>query len=437
MKIRYYILILFATLIAITGYWVLRPMNPRKGGKVEIRKEHGKFFIYKEGTPFFVKGGSGFTYMKELAAAGGNTIRTWDTTNLGKILDEAEANHLVVIAGFYIPESSSIKEFYSDTSKTGSMMRAYLEVVNRYKGHSALLAWCVGNELSFDLNAGKAPFYKVMTKLLKNIREADFNHPVTTTIIERSNLVGIKLFLPYFDFISINTFANIKRLSKQLSNISLFWDGPYLITEWNPIGGWEAGTTAWQSPIENTSTKTAEQVSEYYKDYMPVNDKRFLGSLIFYWGNKEEYTHTWFSIFNEEGKPTEVLEAIRDRWQGKKSLHTSPQIEYILLDDKGAADNILAMPLSKHQAILVTKKETDTSGFQYYWQILKEDWWSYFKKDPQMPASERGLIPDSSKRSIEFLAPAEEGPYRLFLTVSNNKGFIATANIPFYVVANR
>jgi hypothetical protein len=341
-----------------------------------------------------------------------------------------------VIAGFYIPESSFIKEFYSDSSKTGSMMRAYLEVVNRYKGHSALLAWCVGNELSFDLSVGKAPFYKAMKRLLRNIREADINHPVTTTIIERSNLVGIKLFLPYFDFISINTFANIKRLGNQLSNISFFWDGPYLITEWNPKGGWETATTAWQSPIENTSTKTAEQVSEYYEDYMPVSDKRFLGSLIFYWGNKEEYTHTWFSIFNEDGKPTEVLEAIRDRWQGKKSLHTSPQIEYILLDDKGAADNILAKPFSEHQAVPVTKKETDTSGFQYHWQILKEDWWSYFKKDPQTPAPERGLIADRSKRSIEFLAPAEEGPYRLFLTVSNNKGYIATANIPFYVVSN-
>lgn len=409
-------------------------MNPRKGGKVEVRKEHGKFSIYKDGTPFFVKGGSGFTYMKELAAAGGNTIRTWDTTNLGKILDEAEANHLVVIAGFYIPESS-LKEFYSDTSKTGSMIRAYLDVVNRYKNHKALLSWCVGNELSFSLSPGNYRFYKTMKLLLKNIREADKDHPFTTTILERRNLVGIKLLLPYFDFISINTFANIRNLSKQLSNISLFWNGPYLITEWNPRGGWEAATTAWQSPIENTSTTTAEQVSEYYKNYMPVNDKRFLGSMIFYWGNKEEYTHTWFSIFNE-GKPTEIFEAIRDSWKGENSLHVSPQIEYILLDGKVASDNILTMPHSKHRAVLVSKKGTDTSVLQYHWQILKEDWWSYYKKNPQIPASEPGLISDSSKENIEFLAPGEEGPYRLFLTVSNDKGYIATANIPFYVVAN-
>ncbi|MBO9572587.1 MAG: hypothetical protein J7497_10320, partial [Chitinophagaceae bacterium] len=186
----------------------------------------------------------------------------------------------------------------------------------------------------------------------------------------------------------------------------------------------------------NTSTKTAKQVSEYYRNYMPVNDKRFLGSLIFYWGTKEEYTHTWFSIFNESGKPTEVLEAIRDSWQGKISLHTSPQIEYILLDGKGAADNILTMPGSKHHAVLVTKKGIDTSGFEYQWQVLKEDWWSYFKKDPQIPAPEQGLIHDSSKRNVEFFAPVQEGPYRLFLTVSNRGGYIATANIPFYVTGN-
>jgi hypothetical protein len=437
LKSAYYILLLCAIIFLITGYWVFHPLNPRRGGRVEIRKENGRSVLYKDGEPFFIKGGAGFTHMKELAAAGGNTIRTWDTTNMGAILDEAAANHLAVIAGFYIPESSLINEFYSDTSKTGNMIRAYLNIVNKYKSHPALLAWCVGNEISFSLGLAYSPFYKMMERLLKGIREADKDHPITTTILERSNLGGIKFCLPYFDFISINTFASIKRLRKHLSDISLFWNGPYLVTEWHPLGGWEAATTAWQSPIENTSTKIAEQVSEYYRKYMPVNDKRFLGSLIFYWGSKEEYTHTWFSVFNEEGKPTEVLEAIRDSWEGKPSRHVSPEIEYILLDGKGAADNILLMPGSKHQAHLVTQKETDTSGFQYQWKVIKEEWWSYLKKNPQTPEPEKGLISDHLRKNIDFQAPGQQGPYRLFITVSNNKGYVATANIPFYVVSNQ
>lgn len=411
-------------------------MNSRNSGNVKIRKENGKFLLYKNGSPFFVKGGAGFTHMKELAAAGGNTIRTWDTTNLGMILDEAEANHLSVIAGFSLPESSFIKEFYSDSSKTSAMVRAYTTIVKRYKNHKALLAWCVGNELSFTLSLEQSPFYSTMKTLLKTIREADKNHPITTTVIERKNILGIKLRLPYFDFISVNTFAGVKEIKRNLSDISLLWNGPYLITEWSPLGGWEASTTAWQSPIENTSTKTAELVYEYYKQYMPVNDKRFLGSLIFYWGAKEEYTHTWFSLFSEQGNPTEVVEAIRDSWKGKPSPHLSPQINYLLLDNKGAADNILLMPGSQHLVELFTKNEIDTSRFEYHWQVMQDDWWSYLKRNPQQPEPEKGLIEDCSNSIIKFKAPVKEGPYRVFVTVSNGSGYTATANIPFYVVGN-
>src|SRR5688500_10012124 len=67
--------------------------------KVEVKKVKGVFRLYKDGKPFLVKGGSGFTHMKELAACGGNTIRTWDTTGLITILDEAHRNQLSVIVG--------------------------------------------------------------------------------------------------------------------------------------------------------------------------------------------------------------------------------------------------------------------------------------------------------------------------------------------------
>lgn len=411
-------------------------MSPREGGRVGIKEVDGRFLLFKNGKPFFIKGGSGYTHMKELAAAGGNTIRTWDTTNLGSILDEAEKNHLSVIAGFYIPDSYLVKEFYNDSSKTSLMIRSYLSVVNKYKNHPALLVWCVGNELSFSLDQKQSAFYETMETLLKGIRKADVDHPITTTILERKNIASIKLKLPYFDFISINTFSGIKQLTKHLSEISLFWNGPYLITEWSPIGGWEAETTAWQSPIENTSTKTAEQVFQYYEDYMPLNDKRFLGSLIFYWGSKEEYTHTWFSIFGDDDKPTEVLEAIRDSWKGRQSTRLSPQIDYVLVDNEGARDNILLAPGSEHIARLVPKQGADTSAFQFNWQLLKENWWSYLKQNPQKPEAEAGLFLDSSKSVIKFKAPANEGPYRLYVTVSANNGYIANANIPFYVVGN-
>src|SRR4051794_29070139 len=82
-------------------------------GRVVIKKENGKFSFFKDGVPFTVKGGAGFTYLKELAEAGGNTIKTWDTSKLSSILDDAQINHLNVIVGLDIPRSDLFDSFYS------------------------------------------------------------------------------------------------------------------------------------------------------------------------------------------------------------------------------------------------------------------------------------------------------------------------------------
>ena len=58
---------------------------------VYIKNQNGKYLLYRNGEPFFVKGASGFTNLKQLRAAGGNTIRVWDTSHLGSILDSAQA----------------------------------------------------------------------------------------------------------------------------------------------------------------------------------------------------------------------------------------------------------------------------------------------------------------------------------------------------------
>ena len=48
---------------------------------------------------------------------------------------------------------------------------------------------------------------------------------------------------------------------------------------------------------------------------------------------------------------------------------------------------------------------------------------------------EPGLFSDSMSNNIKFKAPLHEGPYRIFVTVKNDYGYSATANIPFYVVS--
>ena len=408
-------------------------MNPLKGGRIGVQKINENYSFTIDGKPFKVKGGSGFSYVKELAAAGGNTLKTWDTANLYNILNEAGKNNVYVIAGFYLPPSHFINEFYSDSAKTGLMLRSYLDVVKKYKNHPALLSWCVGNELEFSFHPSKAPFYKFLKQLVSNIRNEDADHPLTTTIMERMNILGIKTFIPEFDYLSINSFANLKQLKPKINALKWIWNGPYLITEWAPIGGWEAETTAWHAPIENTSTKTAEQVLEYYRNYMPVNDNRLLGSMVFFWGTKQEYTHTWFSMFDEEGHPYQAVESITAIFKNTTPSLLSPQVKFMLLNEKGARENILVKAGSQNIARLVPGQNADTSQWKYKWEILKEDWWGHLKSKPEKPPAEN--IPLHVIGGLaKFNAPLKAGPYRIFVTVTNENGYSATANTPFYVL---
>ena len=405
--------------------------------KVFIKKENGGFAMYKNGKPFVIKGGAGISYIAELAACGGNTISCWDTTKLAFVLDEAEKYNVSVMACFDIP-GGQYTEFYNDEKKVTDMYNGFKAIVMRYKNHPALLTWTIGNELQMPFTLKASSFYKTFNKLLAMVHSIDPDHPVSTAIInmQKGSLVNIRLRIRDLDFISLNTYNELKALRIKMKRRKWIWNGPYVITEWSPNGGFEAENTTWQAPIENTSTKKAEQFHEFYTKYMPVDDRNFLGSLVYYWGSRQEYTHTWYSVFNEDGSATEIKEVLNDCWKDTVTSHASPKIQFMLIDSLGARDNIIINPGTQHSIALLLQKDQPADSLKYHWEILKEDWiywghtWNNFKKAPVVPA----LLADSSKQNTNFKAPLKEGPYRIFITVFNNKGYCATANTPFYVV---
>ena len=59
------------------------------------------------GKPYFVQGVGGDKRLPELAKRGGNSIRTWSTTGLDKILDEAHSLDLTVSAGIWLESECS------------------------------------------------------------------------------------------------------------------------------------------------------------------------------------------------------------------------------------------------------------------------------------------------------------------------------------------
>jgi hypothetical protein len=404
--------------------------------KVHISKEGEKYVLYRDGRPFMIKGAAGFADLRKLHNAGGNTIRTWDTLNLGRVLDEAHANNIAVIAGFPMPVSSYLV-YYKNPSLVAAQYAAFKNVVNRYKSHPALLMWCLGNEVDFPNRPRFNPFYKAYNRLLKMIHTEDPDHPVTTALINFNKrcIYNIRVKVPALDLISMNIFGELSTLEEDLDKFSWCWNGPFLVSEWGINGPWESEFTAWGAPIENTSTKKAEQYLQLYQQSMPVKNPRYLGSCVFYWGRKQEVTHTWFSLFTEKGEASETVNVLEYLWTGKWPAQKAPALKYMLLADRGARDNIMFRPGTEQSATVLFQSIPDDS-LHVHWEILEEDWYTKnrYETNTQKPAAFDSLLLTSGKQMVKFRAPAQEGPYRIFATVYDNNGHFASTNTPFYVV---
>ena len=430
-------------LLLLTAFFYLRkgPANTNvfnASSLVRIQQDNGHYSLYKNGQPFIIKGGAGYTFLNELQANGGNTIICWDTTVLGDVLNQATQHHLMVIAGIDIPGVQYF-DAYKNKGKVDSLFAASTNLVRKYRDHPALLAWCLGNELKFPNSIEYDQFYYHYNRLLGMVHSNDPNHPVCTTVINvaKNNIFNIQWRIPALDFIGLNIYNSIRTIEEDLNYIKLFWNGPYFVSEWAPRGGWEVPVTSWMAPIENNSTDNAQEYYDFFVKYMPVRDGRFLGSMVFYWGTRQEYTHTFYSIFNEEGKPTEIKEALFDCWNDTLTKHQSPRVADMRIDNNLAPkDNIILNAGSLHSATIAVKYSHPVDSLQYHWEIVKEDWsswgkiWIHFKK----PAAEKALLADSSRQQVNFEAPRREGPYRIFVTVTNEYGYCANANIPFYVI---
>ncbi|WP_311947339.1 glycoside hydrolase family 2 TIM barrel-domain containing protein [Mucilaginibacter terrae] len=405
---------------------------------VYIECEEGRYRLIKNGRPFLVKGAAGLSQLTTLKQVGGNTIRTWDTLGLDGILKDAAQNDLSVIVGLYMPDNQRMDEFYNNRKAVQTQFKAYKKLISRYKNHPALLCWCLGNELPFPLKPSYNGFYATFNSLVDMIHTVDPSHPVTTTMVnfQPQNIFNIK-HRTNVDFISINTFGELKNLEQSLDKYEWLWDGPFLVTEWGIDGPWlEHKQTAWRAYIEETSTKKADQYLAKYQNYMPVDNGRFLGSLVFYWGQKQETTPTWFSMFDQQGNRSEAINAMQYLWTAKKSEIKTPQLNYMLLNEKGAHDNVFIKPGSTVKA-RVLLNDADSLKYDYEWQVQPEDWYKINNQNNSKPLkpvtpAQTGL----GKTGITFTAPLKEGAYRVYVYVRGKNQTFATSNTPFYVLPN-
>ena len=406
--------------------------------KATVEKTQAGFTFMRNGQPYYVKGVGGDVNLDKAVKIGANSIRTWGIDNAQTVLDEAQKRNMTVMLGMWLqPERQGFD--YDDKEKVEKQLVFYKSIVDKYKNHPALLMWGIGNEL--DLQYTNPNCWNAVQDIAKYIHEVDKNHPTSTVTsgLDSLEVQYIKQRAPDIDIYCVNTYGDISNVPKNIERFG--WSGAYMITEWGVNGYWESPNTAWSVSIEQTSTEKKQVFYDRYTNYIAPYGK-CLGSYAFLWGEKQEYTETWFGLFSKDNKPTEPIDALEMVFLNKNPEQASPTVEAMLLNDKKAADNIKIKAASRNNSATITAKiatnmlETQPDAAQklrYEWKILAESADKKSGGDAEEAAQEMGgLIRGSRKKEIVFDAPTEAGAYRLFATVYLNDK-IAYANIPFWV----
>lgn len=398
--------------------------------KVAVHQENGGYELRRAGQPYFVKGAGGSQYPERIAAYGGNSIRTWSTTEAAQVLAGANKNHLTVMLGLDVARERHGFDYNDAVARTAQLQKIRNEVL-KYKDDPAVLLWGIGNELNLDYTNPKV--WDAVNDIAKMIHEVDPNHPTSTVLAgaSKKEIECIKARCPAVDILSINTYAGLATLPQQVRDAG--WTGPYLVAEWGPTGHWEGPQTPWKASVEETSSQKAAVYQSRYEASVLKDRAHCLGSYVFLWGQKQERTPTWYGLFTEDGQETEVMDVLEYEWRGHWPKNRAPHIASVLLAGKAATDAVYLRPGQPYPlAAAVTDPEHD--ALTYQWELLPESTDLKQGGDRESrPTPLVGSVPAGAPGQTTFTAPTQPGAYRLFVYAHDGHGNVATGNVPFYV----
>jgi hypothetical protein len=414
----------------------VKPTGPGPA-RVEVREVDGRWRLYVNQQPFFIKGaGLEFGDQEKLAAAGGNSFRTWRTENGREsgqqVLDRALKNGLFVTMGLDVGQERRGFD-YSDTNAVARQLADIKAQVLKFKDHPALLMWDIGNELNFEAHNPKV--WDAVNGISKMIHQIDPNHPTTTSLagISKDLVDQIRSRAPDLDLLCFQSYADIVNLPRELRESG--WAGPYAVTEWGATGHWECGRTSWGAPIEDDSSVKAGFYLKRYESAIASDTKNCLGSYVFLWGQKQERTPTWYGMFLADGETTEAVDVMQFVWTGHWPEIRCPQLKGLWLDGKTACQNV-HLTSGQSCTAKVVVQSPGKSPLTYSWEIMEEsDAHSTGGDFESRPRSLPGLVSPGADGEARLKAPGKPGAYRLFAYVHDNNGRAAYANIPFYADA--
>lgn len=391
-----------------------------------LEQDGSQWKLLRDAKPFFVKGVGGSDKLDELKAYGGNAFRTWGADNLKSKLDEAHSKGIAVQVGIWLGHKrhgfdwnnpKSVKDQYE-------MVRAR---VLEYKDHPAVLIWALGNEMEIDNDTPE--LWKAIGELAKLVKSLDKNHPVMTVVAEigGKKLEYIKEYAPDIDILGVNSYGGMPTLAIRLKAAG--WTKPYMVTEFGPLGPWEAGKTEWGASLEWTSSEKAKFYADNYQRTVASQPGFCLGSYAFLWGEKQETTPTWFGMMLRSGELLETADVVSHAWTGKWPANRAPQVQKFDFDfarKRGAAGTLATAEMVVF--------EPNNEPLRYRWEIRREIARAGFAGEGEVrPEPLTGIFTGQEGAKIQFRLPKEPGAYRLYAYAFDGKGKAATANEPFFV----
>ncbi len=403
---------------------------------VEMREVDGKYRLFVNGEKFFVKGaGCEFGPCYQIAAHGGNSFRTWRTDNGQRpaleILDEAYEHGLMVMMGLDMARERHGFD-YDDEEAVAAQLERFRKEVIELKDHPALLGWGIGNEL--NLRYTNLKVWDAVNDIARMIKEVDGNHVTTTMLagIGPREVDYIAANCPDIDFLSIQMYGELINLQQVLDNAG--YNGPYLVTEWGPVGHWEMPQTDWGRPIEQTSTEKAKTIKTRYNDVILADEVNCMGSYVFLWGQKQERTPSWYGFFTEAGERMEPANMMEYLWTGKWPEEKAPRVLDIEISGKGGRFDSVQLSRNGDYTVIINIEHHDKENLSVRAEIMPEpqelsDGGDY---EPRPPSIE-GLIGSADLSGIVFNAPEHPGEYRILVYVTDQYNNAGTANVPFLV----
>lgn len=137
-----------------------------------------------------------------MVEAGINTIRVYAPITEEHVLDEINEAGLKVIIGFGYDQGGNFD------IASGS----FVDYVNKYKNHNAILMWELGNEYNYHpewFDGDIKNWYKAMNAAAAVIHENDSSHPVTTAHGDLPNELA-RTMSPNIDVWGMNVYRSVR-----------------------------------------------------------------------------------------------------------------------------------------------------------------------------------------------------------------------------------